>query len=1264
MKSRESYKKEVDKILEIYSNFSIEDIATSLFISSIWLKNIASPIKHQFMVAVFVATSPEKFSPKNQINNYQNFAQLLQSLFKCIPSFTTLEDYVPETDWGQIRFPHNGTNYKFFYGNELSNIYEYLTLFQMLYGGFDKEYENLSGRSPNNELEYCLILQQEFISKIDTQPSKENLEALSSGYIEIPPEIFWKQAMNFYFQFNAQKLVSLEFANIFSTSFGELDIHNILNWEAFGEAIFYGKLLPYYFVRSENNYYPLLPRRYSSILFDHWSSIFSKHHINVQTENAPYHIVMGKLLHQYIINRTEADILPFVTAITPEDKPHEILFPSVFISKDKLVLLHLLPPLTSPEEIERKLIEVSPKIQRAIELIEVPPITLGLFFKQQKVQIQNSKNESKLTPELVIVIPQTSTSIGSVKIPNELPGRLIFLDQLLGILDELKHITRFAEFLKYWDDLKHQISPIYSPLDILASFESSKGVLVDGAIEPTFISLYPHWGTDVRYKSLSQFWSNYPEIGYYGDPRSWEVERINETSVRLNSKSHRSWAFCSQVGTTHVFISSPFAKMSFEQGKIAFFLLECLEDTINTRKATVEKHGYFKKFNKLLILFFPLSLIHESDEFKYLRHLNCLNEIWLSDVGRPHPDYYGVRIVFNDELIQTEFEKTQNASLEVSLLLEVVNQVDRIIRDSSTQEIIEELKHTENRKPRFKLFAVDRLAAFPELIDPYKPEDYHFKKARKRIAQLALENRLSKGFYDLEEAAPILAKLKDILIAEVNTEITQFNLSQAIPEVLTRVDALNHKHEIDLLRVKKGTQHDVDYDPTEEYADHKSKYPRMHRNYRYLLEKLVQISPQGQTNLEKGRLQYLLAFIDWLYVFYEASDALYYGLQPVGIKLSDSFIPEIKYKEEQRNQEKMFSLIEANVELGKQGSKEDSANSTNIDPNFFDDIDKVFNQDLGFRFSFMLKVLHVLSMWPAYLGSQKNETPFYSATYKDIEKNCLQAIEEILPEEIEPILDFLLLKQNEVIRVIGEETDCADLPIWEHRKRFSRYNIRPLILIDKKYYWGPYSTRRSGIIWSGNVTSGTLPTDIQSRKIEKVIEGIKRQLEKEIVAKGLKAIQRYTSYFLSEKYLHRVDPGGNHPNQHQLGDFDILAFISEKNIILNIECKHHNLPFCLKDAKRYRETIFGREGKSEGDIRMIQKRHKYLSENIMKISNGLKWPISKDKLPEIISIHLSQGMLPWTMFPPKNVNIVFLTTELLSDFIKDYNRVQEAESQQ
>lgn len=54
--------------------------------------------------------------------------------------------------------------------------------------------------------------------------------------------------MNFYIQFNAQKLVPPEFVNIFSTSFGELDIHNILDWETFGESILSGKISSLFFL--------------------------------------------------------------------------------------------------------------------------------------------------------------------------------------------------------------------------------------------------------------------------------------------------------------------------------------------------------------------------------------------------------------------------------------------------------------------------------------------------------------------------------------------------------------------------------------------------------------------------------------------------------------------------------------------------------------------------------------------------------------------------------------------------------------------------------------------------------------------------------------------------------------------------------------------------------------------------------------------------------------------------------------------------------
>ncbi|MGF6899707.1 hypothetical protein [Paraburkholderia sp. GAS348] len=42
-----------------------------------------------------------------------------------------------------------------------------------------------------------------------------------------------------------------------------------------------------------------------------------------------------------------------------------------------------------------------------------------------------------------------------------------------------------------------------------------------------------------------------------------------------------------------------------------------------------------------------------------------------------------------------------------------------------------------------------------------------------------------------------------------------------------------------------------------------------------------------------------------------------------------------------------------------------------------------------------------------------------------------------------------------------------------------------------------------------------------------------------------------------------------------VGDFDVLAYWPETNTWLSVECKYNQPPFCLKDARRLRERIFG-----------------------------------------------------------------------------------------
>ena len=200
----------VKAISSVLRRYSVQDIATSLFVSSLWLPNIASPVKHQFLAAIFASLKPSNFSSVDKIVAYNDFKGFLHEIYPLLPSFVMLEDYIPEPDWGDVRFYHADRNYKIFYGNELSNVYDYLTLFQMIYGDCEEECRNVIGRSPLTELKYCLQLQDDIISSITSQ-SKDGLSEIELGHIEIPPQPFWEDAARFYISYKPEEMVGKSF---------------------------------------------------------------------------------------------------------------------------------------------------------------------------------------------------------------------------------------------------------------------------------------------------------------------------------------------------------------------------------------------------------------------------------------------------------------------------------------------------------------------------------------------------------------------------------------------------------------------------------------------------------------------------------------------------------------------------------------------------------------------------------------------------------------------------------------------------------------------------------------------------------------------------------------------------------------------------------------------------------------------------------------------------------------------------------------------
>lgn len=372
-----------------------------------------------------------------------------------------------------------------------------------------------------------------------------------------------------------------------------------------------------------------------------------------------------------------------------------------------------------------------------------------------------------------------------------------------------------------------------------------------------------------------------------------------------------------------------------------------------------------------------------------------------------------------------------------------------------------------------------------------EPQIAHFKLARKRIAEFAREINLEPSHSEVEEIKEKINTLRKKIVYEIDTLISNYDFKKTIPFLLTQIDSLIHTFEKKHLQIEYSLEHQVDYSIQEKYAKEQYQFIRLHKNHRYLIEKFVQLSSQNNKILELNQLQYLIALIDWLHILYSASDSIHYGVFPVGVNITDDYLAEIIYKEDNEALKDLFLKEQAELDLGLIGNPLDRIESPRPIEDFLNELDEAFKLDLQFSLKNMINVLQVLSLWSVY-NEDIEENTFYFAGIDEITEICKKSIFEFDINDIEPILDFLTLKSKDVIRVLGQDTSCDDLPVWEHNKRYSRYTLRPLILIDNKYYWGPYSAMKTGVLWTNSLIQTMLPFDLQGANIFEVINSEKR----------------------------------------------------------------------------------------------------------------------------------------------------------------------------
>jgi hypothetical protein len=96
-------------------------------------------------------------------------------------------------------------------------------------------------------------------------------------------------------------------------------------------------------------------------------------------------------------------------------------------------------------------------------------------------------------------------------------------------------------------------------------------------------------------------------------------------------------------------------------------------------------------------------------------------------------------------------------------------------------------------------------------------------------------------------------------------------------------------------------------------------------------------------------------------------------------------------------------------------------------------------------------------------------------------------------------------------------------------------------------------------------------------------------------------------------------------------------------------------PFCLKDARRLRERIFGIPP-DRGQFSKIEGRRAFLAANVDRLRELLKWPAPVQATAvSVDELYISKEIYWWLRFPPYEVPTQFVRIDYLSAWLTEHD---------
>jgi len=1220
----------VDALRAVLVQYDPWDAAVSIAVSELWPGNVACGAKHVLAWSILAGLQPSE-SPVKKVETYEDFHAISEALIKACPDMPMLEDFVPSNDWGEVRIRLKDEFVPMFYGSSIERTPDFVEAFRI---------SRASNSQAMVDMEAAIAVQAYLLRRVPTV-AEAALGDTGPGHIEVASKSFWESCRA------ALLSASVDLAPVRASASTGLEtelgtFRAPLTFDSFGNASMQGQALPFLGIKLGERWIPVNARNAPGRVMDFWAARDGSRRVDV-----PTHLRLARFVHERF-----RSVMPGPVRLWAGGRDFSCVVSCVVNPGDRIWLL-LASAHGQLEEVER---------EAQAFLTEVAKGSDWGFIRVDGARsfTANENGERPAVSDLRVVLVPTlsSTGLASLKRPAR-PAQLLPLADLVSILDSVNDIEELDKFWRFVEEQGSALSFMSTgPADMFAAFRDTHGVLVDGANKPTYISLDPSWGTDWRYKVLKEFWQSAPKR-FPPSLSAWSVDRNLNQVIELKSRNAATFASSVQLRDCTFQVLMRVDLLYGEQANRTLHLfVQLIADCSQRCRDLLDALPIFQRAHVVLTCELdPESLANSSAPRDEVHASDRIISSAESLTGSP----LTVRLRINTAVVQEKLIDATTAAFEVESLAAVLQAVHGVCGLDQPTDAITQIRSRGDLPARFRLDVVREDVDSLEYVEPVIPTLTEYKLARRQLAVSMRELGFVPDRYELKDAKAKIDPARERLGHHINALISELNPRDLVRRCIEQHDALLLSERQRVMRAKRSLVHEVDYDRLASVADARRDFGGIARHYRYLLEKVLSASPaerSGDQEVTDDALRLLIGFIDWYMVLAGASDVLHNEVDVGGINIDDTFIPEVFYSKDKDNREEAFERFNASAKLGIGVNASDAVNGDLAKHLESESLRSAFIEDLGFELKHLLQSLTILAK-PVAFEIADEAALSYSASSDVLCEALLRNVEDLTEASCLAIIQFLTLSPPGIRRLPGRAVDECDVPYWEHAKRLHRYTIRPLVRDGELLRWGADAASSALRLWMNPALEGYLPSDFPWPNINREVRAVKKGIEDALELRAKEIFQRHTPFV-----MHGIDFFKRFRSEGfaDVGDFDVFAYWPESNVIITVECKYNRPPFCVKDSRRLRDTIFGASPTDrEGQISRVTARRAFLQEHRARLLELLRWPAATVPAGEDLDIYVSRDLHYWMFDPPYSLPTQFLRVDALQDWL-DRRGLPEANS--